>query len=74
MSFDRSAALLAQMDKLISVHGESNPELLKDLLALRAELELARRRNRAADFSRAALQIAAWVKFIFDHLPPLDPP
>jgi hypothetical protein len=58
--------LLAAIDSLITKHGPSNPELLKDLLLLRAELQRVSATREPLKRAAAALRIATWVKFILD--------
>ena len=62
--------LLNSLDALITHHGETNPSLRKDLETLRAQLVEAQKRRRAEDVARIGLQLVAWARWIFDHLPP----
>lgn len=61
-------ALLDALDRIATTHGSSHPELLGDLQQLRNALIEAHRRNARRELAQAALQVASWVKFIFDHL------
>lgn len=61
-------ALLNALDRIASTHGSQHPELLGDLRKLRQEIVDADRRNTTLDLAKAALQIATWVKFIYDLL------
>lgn len=63
-------ALLRSIDSLIENHGRDNPELLKELQELRSEVQEATRKGLWLDLAFAALRLATWIKFIFDHLPP----
>jgi hypothetical protein len=63
-----SHPLVLFLDGVIATHGDSNPELKQQLLLHRADLVKALESHQKKLAIRTALQIASWVKFIFDHL------
>lgn len=57
-----SQELLDAINRLITKHSVTHPDLTGELLAIRDHL------IDSKDLATAALQLAAWVKFIFDTL------
>lgn len=70
MSIDtaRAKALIQQLDLLIERYGRTDPDLHSGLQAHRCALQDALTRRSTIEYAELALQVVAWVKFIFDHL------
>jgi len=66
--------LLARLNLILDRCKTSNPELLDELLKFRAQLEAAQKSSDRASKARLAFQLAGWVRFLLEQLPPLDPP
>lgn len=66
MPSNKHEQLLASLDRIAENHSHLSPELKADLQRHRAELvALAACDDRWA-YARKAVQVATWVKFIFD--------
>ena len=63
---NRRQRLQQQVQLLLDRHGETNPELKRDLE--KVQVELARPYLTMDEFAQIALRIAPWVKWIFDSL------
>lgn len=63
---DRTQRLIASIDNVLGEHGPHHPELVRDLQALREELQMAIRLGRTREIASTALKVAAWVKFVYD--------
>lgn len=61
-----SADLLAAVDSLISKHGQTHPELVRDLIHLRSQIESAERKGSTIEVAGLALRVATWAKFFYE--------
>jgi hypothetical protein len=62
--------LVQQIDLIIERHSNTlDPNVLRQLLDHRASLEQALNDGRKKDFAKIALQVASWIKFLFDFWP-----
>lgn len=69
-ALSKSEALLRSIDNIIENYAGDNPELLSELIKLRAEAQEAHKKRRLEELALIGLRVATWVKFIIDHLPP----
>ena len=72
MSASKRDSFRLAIDKLIETHGKEHPQLLKDLLDLRNELDQSSR-TKFFDYAMFALRVASAIKWVFDLLPPPPP-
>ncbi len=63
----RDQALLQHLDSLIEKYGADNPDLLRDLTALKEEQHQAQLQGAKIDRVKLALRIAAWARFAIDR-------
>lgn len=61
-------ALLETVDLLIDKYSVSNPELVRDLVVLRAELECALKKRSRQETAILTLKIATWVRYALEYL------
>lgn len=63
-------ALLRSINSVIETYGAADPDLARELEAIRDDLLEAERTSQWIVWSQRALQAATWIKFILDRLPP----
>lgn len=63
-----AARLIEAIDLVIVKHGPTNPDLLRELLKIRAEIQYLSSKRDVAGVAAAALRVATWLKFIFDMM------
>lgn len=63
---DSHHPLVVLLDAIIDKHKDSDPDLHKNLCAYRESLIQALKQGRNKDAAKLALQIASWIKFVFD--------
>ena len=61
-----SARLLLAVDSMIAKYGDTHPDLLRDLIVLRSEIEAADRKGSAAEVAGLALRVATWAKYFYE--------
>lgn len=59
-------SLVILLDAIIEKHQHTDPDLHTNLCAYRESLEKALEEGRRKDAAKIALQMASWIKFVFD--------